>query len=148
VQTRVRSRGSKCVRLDQLYPAFLPLVLPRFYTDRLRPRRPERVPVDQIPPPTSRLRRRTNASARTRFFPSAPLARLLAPSPCPPSRPHGRLENKIKNFILFCLGSCCPLEKKGKKCSVFNPQDPRDPRAPRASQAKPQEEEGFFGLVP
>jgi hypothetical protein len=46
------------------------------------------------------------------------------------------------------LGSYCPLEKRGKKCLIFNPQDPQAPQAPWASRAKPQEEEGFFGLVP
>jgi hypothetical protein len=41
--------------------------------------------------------------------------------------------------------------KRTKQFSVFNPQDPQDPqvpRVPRASEAKPQEEEGFLGLVP
>jgi hypothetical protein len=71
-------------------------------------------------------------------------------------RPHGRGRSKFfifyflffKYFILF-FRSCGRLEKRKikikKRFSVFNPQDPC---APRALQAKPQEEEGFFGLVP
>jgi hypothetical protein len=82
----------------------------------------------------------------------------LSPCPHPPSALRGRAvvsartrrgrPKKIK--IIFFFG-CWLLEKRGKKCSVFNPQDPRDPRVPRAARAswaKPREEEGFFGLVP
>jgi hypothetical protein len=56
-------------------------------------------------------------------------------------------KNKIKIFFFFFLGSCCRLEKRKQnfRFSVFNP---RDPQAPQALRAKPQEEEGFFGLVP
>jgi hypothetical protein len=63
--------------------------------------------------------------------------------------PHRRVKKikklKKKLILIFFVGSCCPLEKRGKKCSVFNPRDPRDSQA---SWAKPREEEDFFGLVP
>jgi hypothetical protein len=56
--------------------------------------------------------------------------------------PRGR----IHSLPLPADAICCP---RGKfRFSDFNPQDPRALQAPRASQAKPQEEEGFFGLVP
>jgi hypothetical protein len=57
---------------------------------------------------------------------------------------------KIKYFLEVVAG----LERENFfsifnfQFPVFNPQNPRTPRAPRASRAKPQEEEGFFGLVP
>ena len=52
----------------------------------------------------------------------------------------------IFNFILkFFFGSCLLEKRERKKCLVFNPQDPQ---APRTLWAKPQEEEGYFGLVP
>jgi hypothetical protein len=44
--------------------------------------------------------------------------------------------------------ACWKREEKNIRFLVFNPQDPQDPQDPRASRAKPQEEEGFFGLVP
>jgi hypothetical protein len=70
-----------------------------------------------------------------------------SPCPHPPSRPP---RSPCADGLLRPSG----LEKRGKKCSVFNPQDPQDPRdpqvprAPWASRAKPREEEGFFDLVP
>jgi hypothetical protein len=81
---------------------------------------------------------------------------LPSPSLCTPSplaRPvrmrHGRMKKIIKKIIFyFFIFGCWLLEKRGKKCSVFNPQDPQVPRASRASRAKPREEEGFFALVP
>jgi hypothetical protein len=57
---------------------------------------------------------------------------------------------KIKNKKFKTFFGCWLLEKRGKKCLIFNhqdPQDPQDPRARQASRAKPREEEGFFGLV-
>jgi hypothetical protein len=103
------------------------------------------------------------------FLPSADAVKTtpsLPPSPPPsPSLPSAvrgdTKKNKIKIKINF-FGSCCRLGKREKifnfqfsifnfQFSVFNPQNPRTPRAPRApraSRAKPQEEEGFFGLVP
>jgi hypothetical protein len=61
-------------------------------------------------------------------------------------RPCGRSEKTKKKKIFFC-GSSCALEKREKEFQflVFSPQDLR---APRALRAKPQEEEGFFDLVP
>jgi hypothetical protein len=43
------------------------------------------------------------------------------------------------------LVACWKREEKNVWFLVFNPQDPR---APQALRAKPQEEEGFFNLVP
>jgi hypothetical protein len=76
-------------------------------------------------------------------------------APCP--APVGSKKNLFFIFLVVVAGW-----KRGEKIfrfSVFNPQDPlvpQDPRDPRvlqvpralrASRAKPQEEEGFFGLV-
>jgi hypothetical protein len=55
-------------------------------------------------------------------------------------------------IIFYFLVVAAGLERENFfQFSIFNPQNPQDPqtpRAPRASRAKPQEEEGFFGLVP
>jgi hypothetical protein len=78
------------------------------------------------------------------------LTRSLPPAPLPSLASVQTLENFIFYFLSFIFGSYCPLEKRGKKCSVFGPQDPQDPQDPqalRASRAKPREE-GFFGLIP
>jgi hypothetical protein len=55
-------------------------------------------------------------------------------------RLRGRGQKKKKKDNFFSISN--------SQFSVFNPQNPQNPRAPRASRAKPQEEEGFFGLVP
>jgi hypothetical protein len=78
--------------------------------------------------------------------PSGPIWPPIGHPVQPPSS-----RKKISFLFYFIFGCYCPLEKRAKNISVFNPQDPQDPRvprAPRASRAKPREEEGFFGLIP
>jgi hypothetical protein len=107
-----------------------------------------------------------SASVRTHSLPLSHPSPPLPPASRPSPGPCGcrllsaqMLEKKFIIIIIFYyFGSCCRLEMKEKnfgfRFSVFNlqdpqdPQDPQAPRAPRALQAKPQEEEGFFGLVP
>jgi hypothetical protein len=92
--------------------------------------------------------------------PSLP-APSLPPRSLPPSpadaiySPRGRIFNFF-NFFLVVVAGWKEIEFTiyNFRFSVFNPQNPqnpqtpRTPQAPRASRAKPQEEEGFFGLVP
>jgi hypothetical protein len=75
----------------------------------------------------------------------APIWTPSGPHLDPVRPPSGQKKQFFFYFFLFFWGCCCRLEKRGKNISVFNPQDPR---APRALRAKPQEEKGFFGLVP
>jgi hypothetical protein len=100
---------------------------------------------------------RANASTRTQAHPRGPVL-FHTPAPRPPrtpllALPQGRAAASTRknkqinfNFLIFWVVSCWKREEK--KCSVFYPQDLQAPRAPRASRAKPQEEKGFFGLVP
>jgi hypothetical protein len=90
------------------------LALPHVRTDGQRPRGHELRPREpgSLPP-----------------CPSCPPC-LLLPPPCPPSHPHGRVAfaQRLEKKLFF--GSCCLLEKKGKKCSVFGFQSPRSPSSP------------------
>jgi hypothetical protein len=78
--------------------------------------------------------------------PLAPLACSFRPPALPRIRTVGLRSRKgsKKNYFLVVV-AYWKRKEKNVRFSVFNPQDPQ---APRALWAKPQEEEGFFGLVP
>jgi hypothetical protein len=110
-----------------------------------------------------RVRANTSASARMRLCScgrigasgrtclcvptSLPLAlpRTPSPSPVPPRSPCLTSARKLGKIKIKILVAGLKREETNVRFSVFNPQDPQ---APRASRAKPQEEKGFFGLVP
>jgi hypothetical protein len=51
---------------------------------------------------------------------------------------------KLKLFYIFYFFRSCLLVKRGKKCSVFNPQDPQDPQDLQDPPSSPSSA-GFVG---
>jgi hypothetical protein len=94
-------------------------------------------------------RGRGSASVRTRV--TRPHSRYPRGRGTASARMRKREKNKLKKyFFIYFFWYLLPAWKgrNNFQFSIFNPQNPRNLRAPRASQAQPQEEEGFFGLVP